>query len=156
MLVVSVADMMTGPKRIILLAAIEGTYGILRRAQLFFEIDRDAINEYPSIMADAPTPPKVDEDDENYVDFPMPEGFEPPKGTKPGKEFEALATLKIDEDGDLCLLKLDGADVKPEAEEASEPEGEEGESATDSMRKKLPETGMPSGMLPPNATSSAY
>jgi hypothetical protein len=110
-------------------------------------------------MADEPT--GMEHDDEQYVDFPIPEGFEPPKGTKPGKEFEALATLKIDDDGDLCLLKLDGVEVKPEAEEEGEeagegeagsddtggqPEGQTNPSAVDSMRQALPGLGMPTGI----------
>jgi hypothetical protein len=103
-------------------------------------------------MADsAPTTDDDKEQDqgdeqENYVDFPMPEGFEPPKGTKPGDEFEALATLKIDDDGDLCLLKLDGADVKPEDEEEEDNDNNKGEqSALESMRQNLPSTGLPAG-----------
>lgn len=98
-------------------------------------------------MADEPLTPDPDDTENEGIDFPMPDGFQPPKGTKPGKEFEALATLKINDDGDLCLLKLDGADVKPEAEEAPEPEeGAEGDqSAVQSMAQNLPQTGLPSG-----------
>ncbi len=90
-----------------------------------------------------PNAPAGDQETESNVDFPMPEGFEPPKGTKPGAEFEALATLKIDDDGDLVLLKLDGADIKPESEEAEPAEGDQ--SAVDSMKQNLPSTGLPAG-----------
>ncbi len=107
-------------------------------------------------MADSPTNPddstpisddSSENETEENIDFPMPEGFEPPKGTKPGQEFEALATLKIDEDGDLCLLKIDGADVKPESEENESKEGDEDkdQSAVDSMKSNLPSTGIPAG-----------
>jgi hypothetical protein len=91
-------------------------------------------------MADTPT--DTDESsEEQHVDFPIPEGFQPPEGTKQGDEFQALATLKVDEDGDLCLLALDGAEVKPESEEEEGNEDQGG--MMDKMRQALPGTGMP-------------
>jgi hypothetical protein len=94
-------------------------------------------------MADAPK--KKSEDQEDYVDFPMPEGFAPPDDVKPGKEFQALATLKVDEDGDLCLIALDGAPVKPEGEEADEGAEDENkdQGMMDVMKQSLPATGIP-------------
>ena len=38
----------------------------------------------------------------------LPAGFEPPKGTKPGDEFEVVATMKLSKDG-YELLEVDGA-----------------------------------------------
>jgi hypothetical protein len=101
----------------------------------------------PNPDPNAPAPTDQDDQNEKNVDFPIPEGFEAPKGSKPGQEFEALATLKISEDDPdtLCLLKLDGTDVKPEEEEAPEP-AKGDQSAADSMRQALPATGMPSGI----------
>ena len=91
-----------------------------------------------------PDAPKTAESEEQYVDFPMPEGFQPPDDTKQGDEFQALATLKVDEDGDLCLLALDGAEVKPEVEEGDEEETpDNGAGMAETLRKNLPSTGMP-------------
>jgi hypothetical protein len=94
-------------------------------------------------MADAQKPDSVDEKEE--VSFPIPEGFAPPDDVKPGKEFQALATLKVDADGDLCLLALDGAPVKPEGEEADEGAEDENkdQGMMDVMKQSLPATGIP-------------
>ncbi len=104
----------------------------------------------PDPTAD-PNAPASDDSTESSVDFPMPDGFQPPKGTKPGATFEALATLKIDDDGDVCLLKIDGCDVKPEEAEAPAAENEDDQSAMDSAKAALPATGLPSGMGTPPA-----
>jgi hypothetical protein len=70
---------------------------------------------------------KPQEEEENAIDFPVPEGFEVPTGVKQGDEFTVLASLKMDEDGDLQLTKIDGIPVKGESEEDEEKEGEEPE-----------------------------
>lgn len=70
-----------------------------------------------------------DKDEGTYVEFPMPENFQPPADAKPGKKFQALATLMIDEGDEktLNLVALDGAPVKPEEEENDNSEKEENE-----------------------------
>jgi hypothetical protein len=93
----------------------------------------------------SPDPDASDNQVESTIDFPMPEGFQPPKGTKPGATFEALATLSLGDDGELNLLKLDGCDVKPEEPEPAHVEDDD-QSALDSAKAALPATGLPSGM----------
>ncbi len=74
------------------------------------------------------TGPETEGAEDNVVDFPVPKGFEPPAGTKKGEEFTALASLKLDEDGDLQLTKIDGIPVNGESEDEDEnKEDEEGE-----------------------------
>ena len=111
----------------------------------------------------SPNPPDQEEpeptadqekDEGEHVEFPIPENFQVPEDAKPGKSFQALATLKIDEDGDgkmLCLLAIDGAPVQPGEEESEKPEGEEPENPAgpeptnmaDALRQTLPKTGIP-------------
>lgn len=91
-------------------------------------------------------------DEGEYVEFPIPENFQPPADAKPGKTFQALATLKLDDDGkSLCLVAVDGAPVKPGENEPEEPEGgeqpEEGApaptTAQEALKQGLPGTGIP-------------
>ncbi len=56
-------------------------------------------------------PEKGDYDDADTVDFPMPDGYQLPSGVKPGDEFTALGTFRLNEDGDLCITKLAGIPV---------------------------------------------
>lgn len=44
--------------------------------------------------------------------FSPPEGFQPPEGADaPGKEFDMVCTLKVEEDGRLCIVKLGDQDM---------------------------------------------
>ena len=80
----------------------------------------------PQDAGEAPEPeePDTGEVEDNVVDFPLPKGFEPPAGIKKGEEFTALASLKLDADGDLQLTKIDGIPVTGESEEDEEEESE--------------------------------
>lgn len=49
----------------------------------------------------------------------LPEGFQFPATAKPGEPFEAVATLKMEEDGSVELKALDGVEI-PESEEEEE------------------------------------
>jgi hypothetical protein len=60
--------------------------------------------------------------------FPMPEGFTLPEGGDKGA-FEVLATLEVEDDGQLCLKAIDGIPVGEYSEE-SEPEEAEYAEAT--------------------------
>lgn len=69
------------------------------------------------------------------ITFKKPETLVIPDGVSTNGEFEALATLKVEDDGTLCLVAIDdnrmeGYDDEDEEEE-SEPE--EKTESTDSM-----------------------
>jgi hypothetical protein len=76
---------------------------------------------------ETPEPEKPDTGDveDSTVDFPLPEGFKPPAGIKNGEEFTALASLKMGEDGNLQLSKIDGIPVNGKAEDEDEDKEEE-------------------------------
>ena len=75
-------------------------------------------------------------------EFAPPDGFEVPEGTKPGEEFQSVATLKLDESGQLCLMSLDGADFKGSAEEDAEtPEDEAAEGGDEEAQPEQTEGG---------------
>lgn len=46
----------------------------------------------------------------------LPQGFTPPENARPGEPFEAVATIKANEDGSFELLAIDGAAVGEEDE----------------------------------------
>ena len=103
----------------------------------------------PDALEPEPTADQ-DKDEGTYVEFPLPDNFQLPEDAKPGKKFQALATLMVDEGDEktLNLVAIDGAPVKPgtdEAEEPEKPEGEENEPSTmaDALKQGLPATGMP-------------
>ena len=54
----------------------------------------------------------------------LPEGYAPPENARPGEPFEAVATLKVNDDGSFELLMIDGAELAKEKEEAAEEEDE--------------------------------
>ena len=62
------------------------------------------------------------------IQFPVPQGYEPPASAKDGKEFTAIATFQIDDsDGEsgpmMTLTKIEGvavSDAAPEKEAAPE------------------------------------
>lgn len=57
------------------------------------------------------------------IEFEAPKGFLPPEDSEPGKPFEVLATIRLKEDGKLCLEALDGAPVGEKyADKESKPE----------------------------------
>ena len=53
----------------------------------------------------------------------LPEGFKLPETAVPGEPFEAVATLKMEEDGSVELKALDGVEI-PESEDEEEEEDE--------------------------------
>lgn len=67
----------------------------------------------------------------------MPEGFTPPKNSRPGESFEVVATIRPTEDGIFTLVALDGMEMPQEVEEekiAEEPVNER----VDSTNVRLP------------------
>lgn len=50
--------------------------------------------------------------------FPVPKDFVVPEGTKPGDNFDAMATFCLEEDGSLCLVAIDGKTLEGEEKEA--------------------------------------
>jgi hypothetical protein len=66
----------------------------------------------------------------------LPEGFKLPETAVPGEPFEAVATLKMEEDGSVELKALDGVEI-PEEDETNEPE-EMGEEMPENPGIKIP------------------
>jgi hypothetical protein len=61
------------------------------------------------------------------MEFDAPEGFEMPEGLAEGDTFDAMATLKLGEEGKLVLVSLDGVALGgSDEEEEDDEEGEEG------------------------------
>lgn len=54
----------------------------------------------------------------------LPEGFQMPASAKPGEPFEAVATLILDEAGEVKLSALDGVELMEEQEEEAMEEEE--------------------------------
>ena len=54
----------------------------------------------------------------------LPEGFQMPASAKPGEPFEAVATLVLDEAGEVKLSALDGVELMEEQEEEAMEEEE--------------------------------
>jgi hypothetical protein len=57
------------------------------------------------------------------IEFPAPKGFSPPEDSTPGQPFEVMATVRMKDNGMLCLEAVDGVAVYPE-EKAETPEEE--------------------------------
>lgn len=55
------------------------------------------------------------------MNIPMPAGFEPPPEAEVGGEFDAVLRVRLEEDGTLTALTLDGAELT-ESEEVEETE----------------------------------
>lgn len=54
--------------------------------------------------------------------FPVPPEFEVPEGKKAGDTFEAMAELRLEPDGKLTLVSLEGCECGEEMEDDGEPE----------------------------------
>lgn len=52
--------------------------------------------------------------------FSIPDGMDVPKDTKPGDTFSVMADVKLNEDGTLTIVALDGHDLPPEDEKAED------------------------------------
>lgn len=56
--------------------------------------------------------PKEEQKGGSKAVFQPPPNFTPPEGADaPGKEFDMVVTLKIEEDGKLCIVKLGDQDM---------------------------------------------
>jgi hypothetical protein len=47
----------------------------------------------------------------------MPEGFTPPKNSRPGEPFEVVATIRPTEEGQFMIVAVDGMEMPVEVEE---------------------------------------
>lgn len=57
-------------------------------------------------------PPKDEQKPTSKAVFQPPPNFTPPEGADaPGKEFDMVCTLKVEEDGRLCIVKLGDQDM---------------------------------------------
>lgn len=64
------------------------------------------------------------DDESSEGSFPMPEGYDM-EDRKPGDEFEAVCTLKVEDGGRLCVTKVEGMSVPGYDEKEEKDEGEE-------------------------------
>lgn len=65
--------------------------------------------------------PKKKAEGETYPKFMPPGGFTPPDDAQPGDTFQATADIRVEEDGRLCLLSIDGVPFVEKEEESEEP-----------------------------------
>jgi len=56
--------------------------------------------------------------------FPVPMGYEPPNGGEPGKEFDEVCKLRLNDDGTVTVVMLGSTPVDGEVEEEMEEETE--------------------------------
>lgn len=72
-------------------------------------------NEVSPVENQPPEPQEAPKDEQKPASkavFSPPEGFQPPEGADaPGKEFDMVVTLKVEEDGKLCIVKLGDQDM---------------------------------------------
>lgn len=70
----------------------------------------------PAALIASAVPPAGPQPKKNYedsnLDFAIPDGFDVPDGVKPGDDFQALGTFKIKDDSTMCLVAVDGEQVK--------------------------------------------
>jgi hypothetical protein len=57
------------------------------------------------------------------ANFPAPEDFEMPEGVSPGDTFEAMAELRLEKNGTLTVVSLEGCDCEDGGEMEKEDEG---------------------------------
>lgn len=62
---------------------------------------------------------------ENMQYLTPPKGFEPPQGTQPDGEFDASIRAKLDPDGRLCVISINGTPLDSPKQEESEDNEEE-------------------------------
>lgn len=67
--------------------------------------------------------PGMGDDESKEGSFPMPEGYDM-EDKKPGDEFEAVCTLKVEDGGRLCVTKVEGMDVPGYDDKEEKDEGE--------------------------------
>lgn len=49
----------------------------------------------------------------------LPKSFVPPDSARPGEPFEAVARIKVTDDGSFELIAIDGTELEPEEDEMS-------------------------------------
>lgn len=76
----------------------------------------------------------------NKIKFKKPETLVIPDGISTSGEFEALATLKLEDDGTLCLVAID--DNRINSEESEGEEGKEEMEGESEMMEEMPHDSM--------------
>jgi hypothetical protein len=71
------------------------------------------------------------------ITFKLPEGVMIPENKSVGDEFEALATLKLEEDGRCCVTAIDGEPL-PGYEDDKDDKRTYAQAAGDAMEKSQP------------------
>lgn len=79
------------------------------------------------------------------IKFKKPESLVIPEGVSTSGEFEALATLKLEDGGNLCLVAIDGNRLESGEDEKGESEKEDKRSYAEAASSGM-EGGMMEGM----------
>ncbi len=66
--------------------------------------------------------PKPDESDKGKIIVPAPDGLDT-EGKKPGETFDAVCEFEIEDDGKLCLKKINGIEMGGYEGDQKEQEG---------------------------------
>jgi len=74
------------------------------------------------------------------IEFDLPDGFTIPDGISSDGEFETLATIKMKDDGSVCLVALDGYRM-PGYREEDEPETEDKRGYAQAASDVIPDGG---------------
>lgn len=59
------------------------------------------------------------------VEFASPEGFTLPEGAEPGEDFDVVCSIRVKNNGTLCLVKLGDAEMPGYEDKEDEDDGEE-------------------------------
>ena len=83
--------------------------------------------------------------------FKLPAGVEVPDGKQPGDTFQAMATMKIEPAGSVCLVEIDGEPLPGYKESGDEPNDEAEDDSTQPAQMSLQQRLMSSmgGGAPP-------
>jgi hypothetical protein len=79
------------------------------------------------------------------IEFDLPDGFSLPDGISTNGEFDALATIKLKDDGSACLVAIDGHRMPGYTDESDEDESSE--KPDNKSYSEASSEGMPGGMM---------
>lgn len=76
--------------------------------------------------------------DEKKVEFPAPKGFLLPEGVGKGDDFDIVCTVRVKEDGTLCLTKLGDTPMPGYGEKAKGKQANDYSGLAESMQAERP------------------